>query len=41
MDDDFDKGTKKVVGSKTPIGSGLKGSADIDKGAKKVVMATG
>uniref|UniRef100_A0A7S1WWR0 Histone H2A n=1 Tax=Alexandrium catenella TaxID=2925 RepID=A0A7S1WWR0_ALECA len=36
MDDDFDKGTKKVIGAKAPIGTG-----DFDKGAKKFVMATG
>uniref|UniRef100_A0A7S2MVF6 Histone H2A n=1 Tax=Alexandrium andersonii TaxID=327968 RepID=A0A7S2MVF6_9DINO len=46
MDDDFDKGTKRVVGAKAPIGGGMKspapaGTGDFDKGAKKFVMATG
>jgi histone H2A len=39
-DEDFEKGSKKVVGAKVPILGGLKEAA-YDKGAKKVVVSVG
>jgi len=43
MEEDFDKGSKKVVGSKAAIGLGAKmgGLGDFDKGAKKLVAGIG
>merc|ERR1719382_653291 len=42
MDEEFDKGAKKVAGSKAPVGSGGKaGLDDFDKGSKKMVMGMG